>query len=109
MSQYSTSGSKRPNATNSYNTNSYNTNVRNYYTGTVADDRSPLLAWLSPLEPSLRHRDIRERRVNEVGEWLIQSEEFRRWHGTSGEDEDESDRAVLFCCGDPGVGKTFIR
>ena len=105
MSQYSTSGSKRPNATNSYNTNSYNTNVRNYYT--VADDRSQLLTWLSPLESSLRHRDIRERRVQDVGEWLIQTEEFGRWRRMSG--EEESDRAVLFCCGDPGVGKTFIK
>ena len=101
MSQYS----NRPNTTNSYNTNSYNTYVGNYYT--IADDRSQLLTWLSPLEPSLRHRDVRERRVSDVGEWLIQSEEFKRWRGLSG--ESELDSAVLFCYGDPGVGKTFIR
>jgi len=74
---------------------------------TVADDRPQLLTWLSPMEPSLRHRDIRERRVNHVGEWLVQSEEFGKWCGLSGEDKDAS--AVLFCYGDPGVGKTFIR
>ena len=86
------------------NTNSYN-NVWNNCT--IADDRSQLLAWLSPLEPKLRHQDIRERRVENVGEWLMQTEEFRSWHDCSGEGED--DKEVLFCYGAPGVGKTFIR
>ena len=87
--------------TNSFNTtNSYN-NVWNY-----TDGRSQLLAWLSPLEPSLRHQDIRERRVRGIGEWLLQTKEFRSWRAGSG--EDESDGAVLFGHGDPGVGKTFI-
>ena len=84
------------------NTHSFN-NVWNNYT--IGDDRSPLLAWLSPLEPRLRHRDIQERRVDNVGEWLLQTEEFRSWHDWSG----EGDQAVLFCYGGPGVGKTFIR
>ena len=92
-----------------HNSNCFNTytfgNVQNNYTG--ADDRSPLLAWLSPLEPKLRHRDIQERRVDNVGEWLLQTEEFKRWNGWSGEGEGE--REVLFYYGNPGVGKTFIR
>ena len=101
MSQYTINSSS-----NCLNTmNSYNTHVSNNYTG--ADDRSHLLSWLSPLEPSLRHCDIRDRRVNDIGEWLIKSEEFRRWRGFGG--EGESDKAVLFCYGDPGVGKTFMR
>ena len=99
MSQYTID-----NSTNlSNNTNSFN--VQNNFV--VADDRSPLLTWLSPLEPRLRHRDIQERRVDNVGEWLLQTEEFRSWHAGSG--EGESDKAVLFCYGGPGVGKTFIR
>jgi len=85
------------------NTNSFN--VSSYYP--VADDRSQLLAWLSPLEPKLRHRNIQEHRIDDVGEWLIQSEEFRRWCKLGG--EVEGDMAVLFCYGDLGVGKTFIR
>ena len=101
MSQYTINDSNK-----CFNTvNSYNTNVWNNCT--LADDRPTLLAWLSTLEPGLRHRDIRERRVSDVGEWLIETEEFRRWSGLIG--EDESDRAVLFCYGSPGVGKTFIR
>jgi len=87
----------------SFNTNSYN-NVWNNYT--ITDGWSQLLTWLSPLEPSLRHQDIRERRVRGVGEWLLQTEEFRSWRAGSG--EEESDGAVLFGHGDPGVGKTFI-
>ena len=88
----------------SFNTNSFNNlNVWNNYT--VADDRSQLLTWLSPLEPRLRHRDIQERRVDNIGEWLMQTEEFRSWHDENG----EGDKAVLFGYGDPGAGKTFIR
>jgi len=71
------------------------------------DGRSQLLSWLSPLEPKRRHRDIQECRVDNVGEWLMQTEEFRSWHDLSG--KGEGDNAVLFCYGNPGVGKTFIR
>ena len=71
------------------------------------DDRSRLLSMLSPLKHGLQHAEIQESRVNGVGEWLIQAEEFRRWNGFEG--EDRGDEAVLFCYGGPGVGKTFIR
>ena len=89
----------------SHNINSVNTvNVSNNIT--VADDRSNILAWLSPLDPKSRHQDIQDRRVENIGEWLLQTEEFRRWQMGSG---DEFDNAVLFCYGGPGVGKTYIR
>jgi len=88
---------------NSNNTDSFN--VWNHYT--VADDKSQILTWLSPLEPRLRHKDIQESRVKGVGRWVLQTEEFKSWRAGSG--RDESDKAVLFCYGDPGVGKTFIR
>ena len=86
------------------NTNSFN-NVWNNCT--VADERSQMLTWLSPLEPRLRHKDIQESRVKGVGEWVLQTKEFRSWCTGSG--ESESDKPVLFFYGDPGVGKTFIR
>jgi len=90
---------------NSYNTtNSYN-NVWNNYT--IADDRSQILTWFSLLEPGLRHRAIQESRVKNIGEWVLETEEYRSWYASSG--GSESDKAVLFCYGDPGVGKTFIR
>ena len=89
--------------TNSFNNNSFNTVSYNY---TIADDWSRLLTWLSPLEPRLRHKTIQESRAKGVGEWVLEAEEFRSWYTSSG--GSESDKAVLFCWGDPGVGKTFI-
>ena len=93
----------------SHNTHSFNTS---YYVSvsnnlTVTEDRSNILAWLSPLDPKLRHQDIQGRRVEDIGGWLLETEEFRSWN--AGGEGDESDKAVLFCYGDPGVGKTYIR
>ena len=90
----------------SNNINSLNTAINVWSNCTIADDQSQILTWLSPLEPRLRHQDIRDRRVENVGEWLLQTEEFRGWQAGSG--GGESDDAVLFCYGDPGVGKTYI-
>lgn len=90
--------------TNSFNANSFNNVLNNCI---VVDDRPQILAWLSPLEPRLRHKDIQESRAENVGEWVLETEEFRGWHASSG--GSGSDNAVLFCYGDPGVGKTFIR
>ena len=81
--------------------------TKSFYHSSVADDPSQILAWLSPLDQRVRHQEIQERRVDNVGEWLIQTEEFRRWCGLDG--ESEGNNPVLFCYGDPGVGKTFIR
>ena len=90
---------------NSFNTkNSFNTT---YINPIVPDDRPNILAWLSPLDARLRHQDVRDRRVGNIGEWILQTEEFRSWYAGSG--ECESENSFLFCYGDPGVGKTFIR
>ena len=93
---------------------SNNINSLNNYTAvsvsnnfTFADDLPNILAWLSPLDPKLRHQDIGDRRIENVGEWLLQTEEFSSWR--RGSEGGESDNAVLFCYGDPGAGKTFIR
>ena len=88
----------------SNNTNSFLNTTVNF---TVADERSNILTWLSPLNPKARHQDVRNKRIENVGEWVLQTEEFRSWHAGSG--GSESDNAVLFCYGNPGVGKTFIR
>ena len=96
------------NNTNSLNINSFNStnsfNVWNNYT--TVDERSEILAWLSPLSPRIRHQDIRVRRIEEVGDWLLQTQEYRNWLG--GIRESESDGSALFCYGGPGVGKTYI-
>ena len=95
---------------NSFNNNSFNTssfkNVCNVSFGRV-DERAEILAWLSPLEPRTRHHDIRADRVEDVGDWLLRREEYQNWfEGIRG---GELNNSVLFCYGDPGVGKTYIR
>jgi len=88
------------------NTNCFN-NINNVWNNcTVADEKSEILAWLSPLEPRIRHQDIRTRRVDEVGGWLLQTQEYRNWFG--GIRGGKSDGSALFCCGSPGVGKTYM-
>ena len=93
----------------SHNVNSFNShtaiNVSNNLI--AADDRSNILTWLSPLDPKSRHQDIQDGRVDNIGEWLLRTEEFRSWRAGNG--EGKSDNAVLFCYGNPGVGKTYIR
>ena len=87
------------------NTNCFNntTNVSNNFI--VHEDRSEILAWLSPLEPRVRHKNIEAGRVDKVGGWLLDTEQFRRWGGDS---LGESRNATIFCYGNPGAGKTYI-
>ena len=99
MSQNTANDSTRP----SDNGNAFDVWNRD----TITDDRAQLLTWLSPLDPGLRHWEIRDRCFNNVGEWLLETEEFRRWYASSEGGGDEN--AVLFCYGHLGVGKTFIR
>ena len=87
--------------TGSFNVNSFNKIVN----ATVPDDKSQVLQWLSSLEPQRRHEHLRESRLEGVGKWIFQTSEFRRWNTT----EDGSSHSVLFCHGDPGVGKTHLR
>ena len=115
MSQYFVEESS-----NSYNIHSFNTSFldhslhsfnstisfknANNFTSTI--ERDKILSWISPLEPQIRHEDIRVHRVEHVGNWLLQTEEYRNWlDGIRG---GESDNSALFCYGDPGVGKTYI-
>ena len=94
--------------TSDHNVHSCNFSNSNGWSNYIfADAPAQPLTWLSPLDPSLRHREIQERRVNDIGEWLIHTEEFRRWCEFDG--QGEGDKGVLFCNGDPGVGKTFMR
>ncbi|RPA99412.1 hypothetical protein L873DRAFT_1683926 [Choiromyces venosus 120613-1] len=89
----------------SFNNNSFNTNTIIQVPTPVADDKTQLLQWLSPLEPRQRHKHLRESRLDGVGEWIFRTNEFQRWNTV----EDGSAHSVLFCHGDPGVGKTHLR
>ena len=87
--------------TGSFNVNSFNNIVHI----AIPDDKSQVLQWLTSLEPQRRHQHLSESRREGVGKWIFQTSEFRRWNMI----EDGSSHSVLFCHGDPGVGKTHIR
>ena len=63
------------------------------------------MRWLSPLEPENIHHGVRTDRHEGAGDWLLGTKEFREWRRGEG----GADRAVLFCSGDPGVGKIYLR
>ena len=90
--------------------NSYNNTWNNYTTASSSDRKREILEWLSSLEPQgdqqgKRHQDVRHSRVDGIGDWLLETDEFLRWRDC----EDGSVNPTLFCCGDPGVGKTYLR
>ena len=87
------------NATDSYK------NVWNNCEISVSDERRQILEWLSPLAPRERHRAVGEGRIDGVNGWLLRTNEFEKWH----RGEDKAVHPVLFCYGDPGVGKTYLR
>ena len=81
-----------------FNTNTYNG-------GFVYLGADPVLEWLSPLDPRARHRALSINRVAGVGDWLFLTNKFTQWSGNF----ERSAMPVLFCYGDPGVGKTYLR
>ena len=89
-----------------YSHNNHSFNSINFF-NTAADEKCEILTWLSPLEPRRQHQEIRTRRVDGVGDWLLQTEEYRTWLG--GICEGKSNGSALFCYGGLGVGKTYIR
>ena len=84
-------------------------NVSNSYNNTInvgTDEESlQIQAWLSPLEPRKRHQDVRNRRLDGVGDWILQRDEFKSWCGG----QDSPQDPTLRCYGGQGVSKTYIR
>ena len=62
--------------------------------------RRELCQWLSPLDFPAQQRIIYSRHQEGSGQWLLGSERFKRWL--------ETERGVLLCQGNPGVGKTVL-
>jgi len=87
--------------------NSYCGNIKDSFNNTVnkSDEDAQIMRWLSPLEPGDRHHGVRTGRLDGVGDWLLETSEFREWRNSEG----GVDKAVLFCSGNPGVGKTYLR
>jgi len=80
-------------------TNSFNSYL------SKSDEDTEIMRWLSPLEPHNRHQSVCTERSDGVGDWLLETKEFQEWRSGEG----GADNAVLFCSGNPGVGKTFLR
>ena len=78
--------------------------IKNYNNPNV-DEKPEVLEWLSPLEPRMRHQDVRTNRVDGLGEWLLQRDKLINWR----DGKVEPERATLFCSGAPGVGKIYVR
>ena len=89
---------------NSFNALTNYNNVVNINAGRDAE-RHQILQWLSPLEPQQRHEGVQDGRLDSVGNWVLETNEFRTWRDA----EDGCVEPVLFCYGNPGVGKTYLR
>ncbi|KKZ63280.1 hypothetical protein EMCG_00263 [[Emmonsia] crescens] len=73
--------------------------IRSESDGRVLDG---ILDWLSPLEPSKTHQDVRSMRLEGTCEWVLETAEFLDWLS------DTPSNRALYCYGDPGAGKTFL-
>ena len=86
------------------NINSGNTIASYNKTVYKSDEDARIMRWLSPLEPENRHHGVRTDRFSGGGNWLLETSELREWRGGGG----GAEKAVLFCSGNPGVGKTYL-
>ena len=84
------------------NINSFN--IVNFNTE-LGDEGRQILQWLSPLEQQQRHQGVRTDRLDDVGNWVLKTSDFRNWR----DGEDGCVEPVLYCYGNPGVGKTYLR
>ena len=98
-------GSSNVNCGNVTNSNTFTLNNKTITVNRADNEDDQIKQWLSPLDPRYRHQSIQASRVNGVGSWLLESGEFREWSGSRVRQK----QTVLFCYGDPGVGKTHIR
>ena len=71
----------------------------------IANRRLEILQWISPSVPWERHEDISNDRVDGIGEWFLQTDEFVKWRDGEGDVANQ----VLFGYGGAGVGKTYLR
>jgi Cdc6-like AAA superfamily ATPase len=63
-------------------------------------EQKAILDWLTPLEFSPQQNDVLKQRQPGTGQWLLESEVFKKWVETKNQ--------TLFCPGIPGAGKTTL-
>jgi hypothetical protein len=64
------------------------------------------MQWISPLEPSKRHRDIKSKRMKGTAKWFLETKEFQEWCDGKSSDDGCIPRPMLVCYGIPGAGKS---
>lgn len=69
----------------------------------AASKREEILDWISLAKPEQKHYEMRLRRLEGTGQWLLHYPSFKRWY-------DESSNAAnnLWCHGIPGSGKSIL-
>jgi len=92
-------GDSNSNVGNLSNSNNTTINVG------IEEESLRIQEWLSPLQPHKRHQDVRNSRLEGVGEWVLRRSEFESWYKS----QDGSVNPTLLCYGGQGVGKTYIR
>ncbi|KAN0114628.1 Ankyrin repeat-containing domain protein [Hyaloscypha variabilis] len=60
-----------------------------------------VLDWLSTLDMAAKQQDVLTRRYESTGKWFLENEMFLNWIG-------DDSAPILWCPGDPGVGKTVV-
>ena len=68
----------------------------------ISDEEIQIHHWLSPLESG---HYWWMNRFEGIGDWILETREFGEWRGGTG----GADKAILFCSGNAGVGKTYLR
>ena len=63
-------------------------------------ERQNILNWLSSTSYSQKHYDVRAKRLEGTGQWLLDCDVFNSWLDRS--------NPVLCCTGGPGVGKSVL-
>ncbi|RPA89741.1 hypothetical protein L873DRAFT_1822271 [Choiromyces venosus 120613-1] len=84
-------------------TNTWGNVADSYKNVWMLDEKRQILEWLYPLASLERHQTVCGGRVDGVGDWVLQTNEFKKWHTS-----EDGVNPVLFCYGDPGVGKTYM-
>jgi len=92
-------GDSNSNVGNVSNSNNTTINVG------IEEESLRIQEWLSPLQPHKRHRDVKNSRLESIGEWVLRRSEFESWCKS----QDGSVNPTLLCYGSQGVGKTYIR
>jgi nucleoside phosphorylase len=65
--------------------------------------KADILSWISTFHYRQKYLDLCKQRMKETGQWLLDSSTFQQWLS-----RDKSPGHLVWCCGDPGTGKSVL-